>query len=347
MGMFSFLWSWLPGWNGLPWLCLGSSPVDSLLQGLIGACGIAVLCNLMRVHLFIKCLSDPEMWSTERDRLRLPGRLVETVHLCVLMIILSLVGARVGALVVLEFSLRAVSSLLSANQGSHHSQLFLLCQYSVGCALTTSLSFLQEGAPHGTLNLLLSAGLACLLMWHTSSLVKHVCTMYELHSKQRYCGVCITLLTSWHAIPSLLSTSLKITFAVAGMASIYLINKDFLSTSEAVRFWTPLTICYTLLVIYMQEEQQQKPSEQVAFQTVFVRMGGLLILMLTVGKWLDVMHIIFSLLGEVWCLLRAGAMMEVCRKQDSFELNYSRRSRSRGQLNYSLESRRNATNQQD
>ncbi|MGH0120045.1 UNVERIFIED_CONTAM: hypothetical protein FKN15_064294 [Acipenser sinensis] len=310
--------------------------------------------------------SDPEQLSAQRDWLRSPRFFTEILHLCVLSSILSVVGARVGALVVLEFSLRAVSTMLSTRKGSQNSQLFLLCQYSLGCALTSSLSFLQEGAPHCTLSLLLCVGLAglltwhgsqnsqlfllcqyslgcaltsslsflqegaphrtlslllCvglagLLTWHTQALVRHVGTMYKLHSKQRYCGVCITLLTCWNDIPALLTTALKITFAVAGMAAVYLINKDFLSTSEAMRFWTPLTICYTLLVIYMQEEQQQNPSEQMALQTVFVRMGGLLILMLTVGKWLDVLHILVSLLGEVWCLLRTRAMLEVCRSQD-------------------------------
>lgn len=314
--MLSFIRSWLPGLPSFQWSILSTNPIDSVLQGLTGACGISVLCNLMRVYLFIKCLSDPEQLSAQRDRLRSPRFFTEILHLCVLSSILSVVGARVGALVVLEFSLRAVSTMLSTRKGSQNSQLFLLCQYSLGCALTSSLSFLQEGAPHCTLSLLLCVGLAGLLTWHTQALVRHVGTMYELHSKQRYCGVCITLLTCWHDIPALLTTALKITFAVAGMAAVYLINKDFLSTAEAMRFWTPLTICYTLLVIYMQEEQQQNPSEQMALQTVFVRMGGLLILMLTVGKWLDVLHILVSLLGEVWCLLRARAMLEVCRSQD-------------------------------
>lgn len=43
-------------------------------------------------------------------------------------------------------------------------------------------------------------------------------------------------------------------FAVGNMAAVALINQDFLTTSEAMRFWMPLTICYTLLVIYMQGE---------------------------------------------------------------------------------------------
>lgn len=50
-------------------------------------------------------------------------------------------------------------------------------------------------------------------------------------------------------------------FAVGDLAAVALINRDFLSTSEAVRFWTPLTICYALLVMYMQgKDRRQGPG---------------------------------------------------------------------------------------
>ncbi|XP_038677579.1 transmembrane protein 82 isoform X4 [Scyliorhinus canicula] len=204
--------------------------------------------------------------------------------------------------------------------GASRKQIFLLCQYSVGCGVTASLSYLNEGAPHSTLSLMLSTGLAGLIMWYVWRLVKHVNTMYELHSKERYCGVCILLLTTWHQIPKLLCNALKVVFMVADVAAFFVINRDFLTTSEAIRFWTPLTICYTLLVIYMQEEQKQNPTEQSIYQTVGVRMGGLLILTLTVGRWADVLHVILSLFGEMLCLLQAGTMMEACRQRDSSEV---------------------------
>lgn len=137
-------------------------------------------------------------------------------------------------------------------QGTYSNQLYLLCQYSLGCGITCSLSYLQEGAPHCTWNLLLSVGLAGLLTRYVWRLVRHICAMFELHSKERYCGLCLFLLTTWHSIPQLLCNALKIAFLVADLAAVTLINRDFLTTSEAVRFWTPLTICYTLLVIYMQ-----------------------------------------------------------------------------------------------
>lgn len=46
-----------------------------------------------------------------------------------------------------------------------------------------------------------------------------------------------------------------IAFFVAVVAAVSIINTHFLSATEALRFWTPLTICYTLLVVYMQGEK--------------------------------------------------------------------------------------------
>lgn len=133
-------------------------------------------------------------------------------------------------------------------------QLYLLSQFALGCGLTCGLSFLQEGAPHRTLSLLLSLALAALLGTGARRLCRHVCRLYTLHSSQRYCGVCLGLLAGAHRLPGLLGRALAVAFTVGDLAAVALINQDFLSTSEAVRFWTPLTICYTLLVIYMQGE---------------------------------------------------------------------------------------------
>lgn len=56
--------------------------------------------------------SNPE-WRLEKERLQARWALLESVHLPGLALILTLVGPRVASLVVLEFSLRAVSTLLS------------------------------------------------------------------------------------------------------------------------------------------------------------------------------------------------------------------------------------------
>lgn len=128
------------------------------------------------------------------------------------------------------------------------------CQFSLGCALSCSLHFLHEGAPQRLLSLLLAAGLSWLLASKSSRLWRHVKALYPLHSSQRYCGVCIALLTSGRNLLPVLTRALVLTFAVAAVAAVSTINRHFLSATEALRFWTPLTICYTLLVVYMQGE---------------------------------------------------------------------------------------------
>ncbi|XP_063091630.1 transmembrane protein 82 isoform X1 [Cavia porcellus] len=193
--MFSLLPlpSWLPGLPSLEW---GSSLLDGLLQGLIGAFGVSVLNNLLKVYFFVGCANDPKR-QMETERLQAQWALLETVHLVGLALFLTIVGPRVAALVVLEFSLRAVSMLLSlhkSSRGLETLQLYLLSQYALGCALGCGLSFLQEGAPHRTLSLLLSLGLAALIHSAARRLCHHVCRLYELHSSQHYCGVCLGLL---------------------------------------------------------------------------------------------------------------------------------------------------------
>ena len=92
--------------------------------------------------------------------------------------------------------------------------LYLLSQYSLGCGLTCGLSFLQEGAPHRTLNLLLGVWLATLLRRGARRVCRHVCQLYELHSSQHYCGLCLGLLAGAHRLPRLLARALAVAFAV-------------------------------------------------------------------------------------------------------------------------------------
>ncbi|XP_072442677.1 transmembrane protein 82 isoform X1 [Chiloscyllium punctatum] len=317
--MWRFLRWCIPNFG---WISLTSKSIDSLLQGVTAACAVSILNRLLRIHLHIQGLNEPTRAGVRAAKLNSRQQILDSLYFCILTVLFSVVGYRVSSLIVLEFSLRIISTLLSNKDGTSRTQTFLLCQFSVGCGMTTSLSFLNDGAPHSTLSLVLSASLASLLTWYVWKLAKHINTMYELHSKERYCGVCILLLTTWHQIPRLLCNALKVVFIVADTAAIFLINSDFITTSEAIRFWTPLTICYTLLIIYMQEEQKQNPTEQTVYQTVGVRMGGLLILTLTIGKWMDVLHVILSLIGELLCLLQAGRMREACRQQDSSGANH-------------------------
>lgn len=137
-------------------------------------------------------------------------------------------------------------------------QLLVQSQFSLGCAFSCSLHFLHEGASQRWLCLLLAAALSWFLARQATLLLHHVMALYKLHSSKRYCGICIGLLSSGHCLLPMLCRTMIITFSVAVVAAISIINKHFLSATEALRFWTPLTICYTLLVVYMQGEIRER-----------------------------------------------------------------------------------------
>uniref|UniRef100_A0A8C7WVY0 Transmembrane protein 82 n=1 Tax=Oryzias sinensis TaxID=183150 RepID=A0A8C7WVY0_9TELE len=334
--MFSFLTSLLPTSYFLPrWLTLDTNPLDGFLQGLVGACGTSVLVSLLRVHFLLE-----ETWrakeggSSPAARLRtgqsgLPG----LFRFSLVASVLAVVGSRVAALVVLEFSLRAVSGLVTAGQEpkTFLQQLLLQSQFSVGCALTCSLHFLHEGAAQRWLCLLLAAALSWFLSRQATKLLHHVSALYDLHSSQGYCGVCIGLLTSGGSLLPLLARAVSITFFVAVLAAVSIINQQFLSATEALRFWTPLTICYTLLVVYMQEEQHRLPGSQHLLNTVVVRLGGLMVLMLTVGRWADVLHISLCFLGEASCLIPTMDLLDAASSENGEEFCVDKDHRRRPQ----------------
>ncbi|KAM6977006.1 transmembrane protein 82 [Aplochiton taeniatus] len=344
--MFSFL-------PGLPsWLILDANPLESLLQGFVGACGISVFCNLMRVNLFLEGESSSNEGSNKdtsnqtnlNHQLKSKSGLSGKLQFGFLTVLLAVVGSRVSSLVVLEFTLRVVSAwgTTKSDPGKPAGFLQLLlvqCQFSLGCALSCSLHFLHEGAYQRWLCLLLIAALSWFLARQSARLLQHVVALYRLHSSQRYCGVCITLLSSGRSLLPRLLTALMLTFAVSVFAGISIINKHFLSATEALRFWTPLTICYTLLVVYMQENDQRHLSGQTVLNTVVVRLGGLMVLMLTVGRWADVLHILMCFLGEAACLIPTNDLLNVAFELDEWEV-YSDGVSQRRQQN--LEKKRNS-----
>lgn len=63
------------------------------------------------------------------------------------------------------------------------------------------------------------------------------------------------------------------------------------------------------------EEQRQHPDLQSHVQTLLVRMGGLFVLLLTVGSWLDLLGVVLSLLGELWCLAGTRTLLGLCQIQ--------------------------------
>ncbi|XP_057175471.1 transmembrane protein 82 [Triplophysa rosa] len=308
--MLSFI-SWLV--PSIPtWLTPGTDPLHSILQGIVGACGILVLRNLLRVYLFVDAQSVADADTDHKKTNKRNGGLTEIIQFWILTGVLSIVGSRVASLVVLEFSLRVISARITGGSDSVIDPLLLLliqCQFSLGCALSCSINFLHEGAPQAWLNLILAVGVSWFLSSQCCKLWQHVQRMYPIHSTQRYCGLCIGLLTTGSSILTWLCTALILTFSVSGIAAISNINQQFLSTTEALRFWTPLTICYTLLVVYMNEDRHQ-PGQQILLNTVVVRLGGLFVLLITVGRWSDVLHVLICFIGEAVCLLLSQDLLE-------------------------------------
>ncbi|XP_054904234.1 transmembrane protein 82 isoform X2 [Poeciliopsis prolifica] len=333
--MFSFLASFLPTSYLLPgWLILDTNPLIGLLQGLVGASGISVLCSLFRVHLLIeeswkeKMNEGTSSGKSSSNPMRAKHGLFGVLQFLFVTGILATVGSRVASLVVLEFCLRAVSGLLTAGPETRKflQQLLVQSQFSLGCAISCSLHFLHEGASQRWLCLLLAAALSWYLAKKSAALLHHVVALYKLHSSQRYCGICISLLTSGCYLQPMLCRIMIIAFSVAVLAAVSIINQQFLSATEALRFWTPLTICYTLLVVYMQEEQHRLPSSQAVLNAVVVRLGGLMVLMLTVGRWADVFHILICFLGEASCLIPNMDLLDAASSQDEEDfINYARR----------------------
>ncbi|KAL0978068.1 hypothetical protein UPYG_G00165510 [Umbra pygmaea] len=315
--------NWLP--RITMWLRF-DNPFDSLMQGLVGACGISVLYNILRVHLHFQSSSK----NTERSHsspaastrwVWLQG-LSGVLQFWILTSLLSLVGPRVASLVVLEFSLRAVTAWLTAGPEvlQTSNQLMLVqCQFSLGCALSCTLNFLQEGAPQRSFSLLLAGGLSWLLAGLCSRLWGHVSRLFILHSSQRYCGVCITLLSSGHSLLSTLQRAVVLAFTVAGVAALSTVHHHFLSEAESLKFWTPLSLCYTLLVVYAQEDQHRRPGREGLVHTVALRLGALLVLLLMVGRWADVLQILITFLGEAACLLPSWDLLQALPQEEEQE----------------------------
>lgn len=63
------------------------------------------------------------------------------------------------------------------------------------------------------------------------------------------------------------------------------------------------------------EEQRQCLGLKSHVQTVMVRTCGLFVLLLTVGHWLDLLGILVSLLGELWCLVGIRTLLDLCQIQ--------------------------------
>ncbi|KAG5275086.1 hypothetical protein AALO_G00143410 [Alosa alosa] len=291
------------------WLPMEDNPVVSILQGVVGACGTTLMCNLLRVSLFVRCTRyTPADGTSERPNgeTKSIGRLSSGIQFILLTGVLSLVGPRVSSLIVLEFCLRAVLASLIFGQGTLHEvtkQFLIQCQFSLGCALTCTLQYLHGGAPHRGLSLLLAAGLCWFLARQGERLWAHVGLLYPRHYSQRDCGVCLTLVSSRDALLPMLRRSVVMIFTLASVAATAVVSQHFLLGAEDLRFWTPMTLCYILLLLRVLEDQQSSPGGQAMLRSAGLRVVTLFVWLLMVGNFTDVLQVLFCFLGESVCLL--------------------------------------------
>ncbi|XP_072308384.1 transmembrane protein 82 [Eucyclogobius newberryi] len=327
-----FIFKWIFG----PMLEL--NPVDCLLQGFVGACGVSVLCNFIRIHHFRRmCGENDSENNTDKPSLLangLGGQWKAALQFWSLALLLALIGSRVSSLILLEFILRALSAWGTAeSQNANLDLLLVQCQFSLGCGLTCTLVYIYQGAPHSTLGLGLAAALSWALASYSMGLWRHVAKLYSLHSKERYCGKCISLLTSGHGILATLQKVVILVLALAAAVSTATVFEHFLSQKDALKLWTPLTLCYSLLVVYIQDGQNRQSATEALIHSVVVRLGALLVLMLTVGDWTDVFHVLVAFLGEAVCMLPSQDILQAVIKEEEETSNliskYSDSSRSK------------------
>ncbi|KAM9813492.1 transmembrane protein 82-like [Neosynchiropus ocellatus] len=309
---------------------------------LVGTCGISVLCNLIRVSIFAQSCSDGG--DGNRPRSSPTGSLHTSnwraaVQFWSIALLLPVVGPRVSSLIVLEFCLRAVSAKFSSRPDSKESVelLLLQSQFSLGCGLSCTLLFLHQGAPNSTYCLFLAAALSWALASYCHNLWNHVARLFPLHSAERSCGKCVSLLSSGHNLLASLQQLVILVFALAAVASASIVCDNFFHQTDALKLWTPLTLCYTLLLVYIQEGQREQTPAEALLHNVVLRLGALLVLMLTVGHWSDVLHVLLAVLGEAVCLLPSSDLLQIAFQKDCEDvhlqkLEHSARDRKRKSL---------------
>lgn len=90
-------------------------------------------------------------------------------------------------------------------------------------------------------------------------------------------------------------------------------NKQVSHRSKVTK--CPLTLlCHFFLVSFCTEDQNRQTGTEALLHTVVLRLGALLVLMLTVGDWSDVLHILVSFLGEAVCLLPSQDLLRAVLK---------------------------------
>lgn len=67
-------------------------------------------------------------------------------------------------------------------------------------------------------------------------------------------------------------------------------------------------------VCFCTEDQNRQAVTEAQLHSVVLRLGALLVLMLTVGHWADVFHVLMAFLGEAVCLLPSQDLLKAALK---------------------------------
>lgn len=80
-----------------------------------------------------------------------------------------------------------------------------------------------------------------------------------------------------------------------------------------------LTSMTSFCGFFSAEDQNRQAVTEAQLHSVVLRLGSMLVLMLTVGHWADVLHVLMAFVGEAVCLLPSQdllrAAMKVCMKR--------------------------------
>lgn len=69
----------------------------------------------------------------------------------------------------------------------------------------------------------------------------------------------------------------------------------------------------TFLSVFAEDEHRQKGAAAL-LHSVVMRLGALLVLMLAMGDWSDVLHVLIAFLGEAVCLLPSRDLLQAVLK---------------------------------
>lgn len=65
-----------------------------------------------------------------------------------------------------------------------------------------------------------------------------------------------------------------------------------------------------MFTCFDSEAQSEQSGLEAVLHSVALRLGALLVLLLTVGEWSDVLHVLLALLGEVVCVLSSQDLLQ-------------------------------------